>query len=414
MARFNISTGSGTGSSKKGGCGGAVMGVFIGLIMIPVGFYLAYYGEAKLVDHSRIFDGIEMVQPDAAMAMDGELVKFSGQPEAEFLTIEEWQGQALYWESNIEEYVREEDAEGEVSYRWKSGARSRNWVPSFTVAPVTVRPGGANPVGSQEVYSAYRRGFETGFHVRSAPASPEVGDQRKTIDVLDGTRQVIVLGQMSNGTVEGGRSFVVSVLNEQETFDALRSQYLAAYWGIKAGAVFLIFFGIMAVFGPLTSLVGYIPMVGDGLSCAFSAFAFAFAVVSVTVITVFMKAFWFLVVIALLGVGFLIFRGVTTPRTRPGAEESLPPPPGAAMAPPTQPGADSGTPASDSSAQGPINTVPRPTEPGEQAPSQAEDSESEETQLRPDEPVAGPKFCASCGGKLDSGSKFCGSCGSKV
>lgn len=405
MAGFNLRTGGSTSSSGGGGCGGAVMGVILGIIMIPVGFYLAYYGEAKLVDHSRVFESVSMSQPEAAKAMESELVKFSGQPEGEFLNIPEWQGDALYWVSRIEEYVREEDSEGDVSYRWKSVSSSPNWVSSFEVAPITIRPGGANPVGRQQVYSGYKRSFETGFHVGTEPGSPEVGDQRKTIEVLDATMQVIVLGAMSNGTVEGGRSFVVSTLNEQQTYDTLRSEYVAAYWGIKAGAVFLIFFGIMSIFGPLTKLVGYIPMVGEGLSCAFAAIAFVFAVVSVTVITVFMKAFWFLVVLAMLAVAFLIFRGVTTPRTRPGAAEpDLPPPggvePGQPMAPPAQPGVEPEA--------GAAAGVPRPVQP-------AEDEDA--VAPPPDEPAEraeGPKFCASCGAKLDPGSKFCRECGGRV
>lgn len=407
VARFSVGSGTGGSSRGKGGCGGAVMGVLIGIIMIPVGFYLAYYGEAKLVDHSRVFDGVEMVQPDAAMAMGGELVKFSGQPEGEFLDIPEWQGDALYWVSRVEEYVREEDSEGDVSYRWNSVSNSPNWVNSFEVPPVTVRPGGAHPVGRQEVYSAYKRSFETGFHTHTEPGSPEVGDQRKTIEVLDARNQVIVLGQMSNGTVESGRSFIVSTLNEQQTYDTLRSEYVAAYWGIKAGAVFLIFFGIMSVFGPLTRLVGYIPMVGEGISCAFAAVAFVFAVVSVTVITVFMKAFWFLVVLAMLAVIFLIIRGVTTPRSRPGDGDPTAPPPGGPYppegpAPPASPGVEPDP--AVAAPPPPSAAVPRPAE--TEAPTPSEEPQESAS--------SGSKFCANCGEGLDPGSKFCASCGRAV
>lgn len=428
MAGFNLNIGganigSGAGAAASKGCGGgcgAIFGVIFGLILIPVGFYLAYYGEARLVDHGRVFERIEMSQPDAAAALTGELVKIQGQPKGSFLSIEEWDGQVLYWRESVEEYEREEDSEGDVSYDWNSVSSDNKWVDGFTVGPIQVRPSGANPVGEVTVYSAYKRGYETSYHVNNQPNDPEVGDRRREIEVLDATKPVIILGEMGSGAIQGGSSFVVSTLNEDETLATLKTEYKMAYWGMKAGAVFLIFFGIMAVFGPLTTLVGYVPLVGDHLSCAFAAIAFVFAAVSVGIITIFIKAFWFLIVIAVLGVAYLIYRGATSPRARPGGDDStgggLPGPvmpPDTHAAAPQQPQPS----VSDTTPPGAVGGVPRPME----SPQSVEPAPDVHPTPPPQSPVeqaatedASAKFCANCGTALDPGSKFCQSCGHRV
>jgi len=382
---FNIgSRVAGVGGAKKGcggGCG-AVFGIILGIIMIPLGLYLAYYGEIKLVNHGKVFERIEMMEPDAAKAQEGELVKISGQPEGIFLRIREWDGQALFVRRQTEEFQEDTDAEGEVEREWNTIDTDEEWA-DFSIGSIQIRPAGANPVGEEEVYSAYKKKYETAFHVGTSQDNPDVGDQRLTIDVLDATNSVIVLGQMSGGGIQGGSTFVVSTQNEGQTMQTLKTEYTFAYWGLKGGAVFAIFFGILMVFTPLTWLVGHVPLIGNQLSCAFAGVAFVIAVVTVGVITVFLKAFWFLVAAAVLVIAFVIIRGITTSRSGPGAGPPVQP---AGTPPPAQP----------------VASIPtaQPT-----APAQPRESA---------EPEAGPKFCANCGAELDPGGKFCQECGHQV
>lgn len=398
---FRVGSGSAgvrTGGKGCGGGCGAVFGVIFGILLVPLGLYLTYHGEIKLVNHGKVFDGITMVQPDAAASMDGELVKISGQPKGDFRTVRQWRGDALYVHTSIEEYQEETDSEGETTREWNSVGSDTQWA-SFSVGPIKVQPGSnTNAVGEQQVYSAYKKKFETDFHAGTEPGSPQVGDQRMTIQVLDATKPVIVVGEVSQGSIQSGGptgTFVVSTLNEGATSQALHTEYKIAYWGIKGGAVMAIFVGIMLIFGPLTWLVGHVPFVGDSLSCGFAAIAFAIAVVSVGVITVFIKAFWILIILAVLVIAFVVIRGVTTPRGGPGAGATVPPP----GAPPVQPTAPPTV--SVPSAQPAVPPVSVPTatpEPPAPAP----------------EPEGGPQFCSQCGKQLDPDSKFCQSCGAKV
>ena len=196
-----------------------------------------------------------------------------------------------------------------------------------------------NAIGEQRVYSAYKKRSETDFHAGVEPRKAEVGDQRMTIEVLDASKPVIVVGELSGGTIQSGGetgTFVISTLNEDATSQALHTEYKIMYWVMKGVATLVIFIGILLIFGPLTWLVGYVPFVGESLSCGFAAIAFVVAVVSVGIITVFIKAFWVLIILAVLVIAFVVIRGVTTPRGGPGAGAAVPPP-GAPPAQPTAP-----------------------------------------------------------------------------
>jgi len=397
---FNIGSGAAAvgsaGRGCKSGCG-SVFGIIFGIILVPLGLYLTYHGEIKLVNHGKVFDGIEMMQPDAAKSMDGQLVKISGQPEGQFISLPEWDGQALYFRDATEEYEQETDSEGETTEEWNTKQSRSEWT-DFTVGSVEVRPGeNTNPVGEEEVYSAYKKKFETAFHVGTSSSNPQVGDQRRTIDVLDASKSVVVLGEMSGGSIQGGSSFVVSTLNEGATSQALHTEYKIAYWAMKGGAVMAIFVGILLIFGPLTWLVGHVPFVGDSLSCGFAAIAFVVALVSVGVITIFIKAFWILIILAVLLIAFVVIRGITTPRGGPGAGRATPPP----GTPPVQP----------------AQPTPQPSVPTPQAPRPSDAAPAATVppaQPAPPEAAEAPKFCANCGKPLEAGAKFCKECGHPV
>lgn len=417
MAGFSFNLGGGSiGSGAAGavghGCGGgcgAIVGIVLGLVMVPAGFYLTYYSEAKLVDHGRAFEAVPMIEPSEAADRDGQLVKISGQPEGEFLTIPEWDGEALFWRRTIEEYEREEDTDGEVSYDWNTESSDEDWA-EFSIGEVRVIPDGANPVGEKEVYSAYKKQFETDFHVGTSRDDPEVGDRRKTVEVLNAADRVIVLGEMSGGTIRGGSSFVVSTLSETETASTLKSQYRVTYWLMKAGSVLLIFLGLTSIFIPLTTLFGYVPLIGEQLSCGFALLALVFALVSVAAVTFFVKAFWFLVIGVVLVIAFLIYRGATTPRQRGGAETGTAavPPPGAtvASAPRPEPWA------SDAAEPGAAASVPRPVD------SHLDRPEDVHGPPRPETPVerkaTRARQCVNCGAVLEADDRFCRQCGEPV
>ena len=77
--------------------------------------------------------------------------------------------------------------------------------------------------------------------------------------------------------------------------------------------------GIMALFGPLMSLLGWLPVVGPGLRGGLVCLSLLFGAISVLLVTVLLKYFW-AVMAALAGfvVLVVVLVGVATRRRRPG------------------------------------------------------------------------------------------------
>ncbi|MFP3903541.1 MAG: TMEM43 family protein [Armatimonadota bacterium] len=339
---MNINVGSSGG--RSGGC--SIFGILIGLLLIPVGFYMVYYGEVQLVNHGDEFEAVEMMSLEDTTAADDTTVKFRGMPEGEHLDVDYYDKPVLYFKWVREMYERDEDSDGNVTYDWET-EESKYKIAPFSIGSIDIRAGSAKIVGAQKVFEGIRPNSSrsdafdptlTGRH------DPSVGDQRLTVEVIDIGKELIVFGHKAGSAIEqgggeAGKTFVVSALDDGATGDFLQSEYRLYYWMLKGGAVLAIGIGILMVLGPLTTLFGYIPMVGQGLNAAVGAFAFGFAIVSVLLMTLFLKLFWVLVALLVLGLFVVVVLGVRSPRQPPERAAAPTAPP----KPPARPAATSAT-----------------------------------------------------------------------
>lgn len=307
----------GPGQGAGGGCR-SIFGVFFGLFLVPAAFYIIFYGEKRLVNHGVVFERTALSQPEVAAKLQGGLVKVKGRPVGDFVEAPRYpKAKVLYWRTDIEEYKEERDSDGDIDQDWESVGGEKRWVP-FTLGPLKVNPQKANPVGEVTVYKAYKPRGASEFDPERWDSTPQVGDQRMTVEVLAADKEYLVLGEVASGSMAGGSSFVVSALDEAGTVAALKLEYKIAYWLIKGGAVLAMWLGLMAIFGPLMALVGWIPLIGERLSGVVALGAFAFSVFTVGLLTLLFKLFWLIALVGGLVLAFLIIRGVTTPRHRPG------------------------------------------------------------------------------------------------
>ncbi len=301
------------------GC--SLFGALLGLVMVPGGFYLAYHGEMRLVNHGKVFERVAMVPVDQAKAMGSGTVKLRGKPEGEFSTIERYDQPVVYYNLRVEEYEREQDSDGDVSYEWETKNSRTHFVP-FAIDGIEVAPEKAQVVGAKQVFQGIRpagRPYADYDPKWGETHSPEVGDQRLTVSVIPADQELIIFGDLEGGTIAGGSTFVISALDEAATTQHLKTQYVILYWLMKGGATLLIGLGIMALFGPLMSLLGWLPVVGPGLRAGIAFLSLAFGAVSVLLVTALLKYFW--VVMAALAVFVLLVLaaiGVTASRRRLG------------------------------------------------------------------------------------------------
>ncbi len=394
--QFNLGSAGNVGPvrSKGGGC--SIGGIFVGLLLVPLGFYLVYYGEIKLINHGKVFERVQMMSTTEAKTADGTQAKFRGSPQGTWLTVDYYDKSVLYFNRRVEQYEREEDSEGNVDYTWKSTNESSAKWADFTIDDIKIAPSKAKPVGAKQVFvgikpvNSWRDKFDptiVGSH------SPSVGDRRLTLSVIEPTGDLIVFGDMVGASVSSGSTFIVSALDEGATTEHLKTEYKITYWLMKGGAVFAIAIGILSIFGPLLSLVGYIPFIGTRITGAFSALAFGFAIVSVILVTLLIKLFWVILLLAAIGIVVGVVIAIKSPRTPPGvvAPEIGP----VAEIPPTA------TPPQAPPIPQPTPELPQVTPPPD--PVSAPPAASPTT--------AAPKFCSNCGAETKPENKHCGNCG---
>jgi hypothetical protein len=311
----NVGAANAIGGLPAVGCR-SIFGLLFGLILIPLGFGLLYWGEARLVNHGKVFEGVVLTTPDAAAAQTGALVKIKGRPAGEFLKAPRTGDSVVYWHKDLEEYQEDHDSHNNTTHKWHSLSTETKWA-NFKLGPVSITPEGANPVGEKTVYKALKSPEDKDFDAKKADSSPQVHDQRLTIEVIPSAQDLIVMGQMGSRSISGGATFVVSALDDAATAEALKWEYRLAYLGFKFGAGFALWLGILCFMGPLMSIVGWIPVIGDRITGAFAFAALFISAAIVWIVTLVIKLFWVVVVIALLVLILIVWRGATTPRQRP-------------------------------------------------------------------------------------------------
>ncbi|MEN6549848.1 MAG: hypothetical protein ABFE07_27720 [Armatimonadia bacterium] len=336
---FNFSLGNSGGvSAGTGGCAGcstgcgAIFGLLFGLLLVPAGFYMVYYGEAKLVNHGVVFARTAMLPVEAAAKVKEGLVKFKGQPKGEFLRVPRYDKPVLYWDTDIEEYQEKRDSDGDRTHSWESVGGETKWA-VFTIGPLKINPEKAKPIGQKMVFKGVKKRNAATFDPAVSDSSPAVGDRRLELRVIDANSPLIVLGDPDGQTCCGGSTFVVSALDEAGTEKALRTEYKVFYWMLKIGAGLAIWLGLIAIFAPLTGLLGGMPLVGGSLGAAFAFGAFVFSALMVAVATFALKFFWLVAILAALALVAVVAVGIGMSRKRAAAAPSaqiptvLPPPP---------------------------------------------------------------------------------------
>lgn len=334
---FNFNIGSGSGASTRGcaGCSsgcGAIFGLIFGLLLVPAGLYMVYYGEAKLVNHGVVFARTSMLPVEAAAKVKEGLVKFKGQPKGEFLRVPRYDKPVIYWDTDVEEYQEKRDSDGDVTRSWESVGGETKWAP-FAIGPMKVNPEKAKPIGQKMVFKGVKKRYSATFDPSVSDSSPSIGDRRLELRVIDAASPLIVLGDPDGQSCCGGSTFVVSALDEAGTEKALRTEYKIFYWMLKIGAGLAIWLGLIAIFAPLTSLLGGMPLVGGSLGAAFAFGAFVFSALMVAIATFALKFFWIVAILAAVALVVVVVLGISMSRKRVAAAPSsqiptvLPPPP---------------------------------------------------------------------------------------
>ena len=118
---------------------------------------------------------------------------------------------------------------------------------------------------------------------------PEIGDLRISYAAFLNDQSATLFGKQDEGELgpyihKNDTTLYRAYPSDRETAIAsMRTEYLTWLWGFRAGGFVLMWLGMMMVASPLTTLLGYIPILGNAGRLAIAAFALAVALVLSTI-----------------------------------------------------------------------------------------------------------------------------------
>lgn len=323
----------------------SVVGVLVGVVLFFASFFIIGWTETS-VDESRIV--LSALAVDAAAPppeAGGQAVKLSGKAEVEGPVADPdyLPGRSLiYVERTAEMYAWDEDEETETegdrkkttytydeewtsspadSSRFKHPSGHHN--PPQTIRGLEERCEGlvlgrlrvsggearfllARDVQRSEAGAGARPWFVS-RDGNSTEGSPRVGDERVRLRAVDTGADLFICGALSGDAVRPlthrrGSFLVVSPAPEGEVVRELAFEHAMVVWTGRVGGFLAMLVGMALMAGPLTYVLGFIPVAGKAGGCLLHG-VFALIALALTTATVLLvQFFWVLVALSLVAV----------------------------------------------------------------------------------------------------------------
>ena len=271
----------------------SIKGIGTGFIMVLIGFVILYY-SVGMKESSGTVAKLALTPADQVATTQVGLVKISGKPSVpSALAAPKTSESVIYYKYTTEEYRKVEQTKTSYKTVQKDGQDVQQtvetkeyvdtWVPvtttekwnTFKLGAVTVDPKSAN--GNYNLKSIYDQ--ETVAPVAANPtlitpityagktanAFPITKTREKVVGV-PADQNIIVIGEVANGTISAGDPFIVSNKSDAEIVKDLKSSENLKFWLMKGAAWFFLAFGLMSIFGPVFALLNILPGVGSALS----------------------------------------------------------------------------------------------------------------------------------------------------
>jgi hypothetical protein len=140
--------------------------------------------------------------------------------------------------------------------------------------------------------------------------TPKLGDYRIIFEYVPKDANLIVVGEISQNTINSGDVFIVSNKTDAELISDLKTSENIMYWALKILSWFLLTMGFASLFGPIIALLNFIPIAGKAASCAGGVVGGVLSLIIVVLGTLFIRYWWVFVVLVVVGmvvgIGLLI------------------------------------------------------------------------------------------------------------
>jgi len=342
--------------------GRSITGVLVGILMFFGSFAVLWWNEGRQ-DLSE-FVAQAVAVDAAAPGADQELVKTTAalsvaQPAAdpEYLTPGDWlvlarKAQMFAWveEKQTTTTKRGTQEVEETTYNYKT-----EWTadpqpasafyepgghenPGMTVQSAEFRAAGvrigaitvpfdqADYRGVQDLQitpqmllmpAAYEAAGNMLYLRQGSAAAPSVGDQRLAYSFVPTQGQFTAVGGYAAGSLkpyiyEGSETFLMLAPGTAEALQALlHGEHVTTTWILRIVGFLLMWFGLAAIFAPLTTLLSFIPLIG-GMGRGLVSLVMGVVALVLTALTIILaKLFWLLLILAVIGIVVMLVIGLS-------------------------------------------------------------------------------------------------------
>lgn len=119
---------------------------------------------------------------------------------------------------------------------------------------------------------------------------------REKVEAVLADDQLLVVGEISNNTIDSGKPFIVTNNSDEQLIGSLESSEKTLWWVLKIATLLLFGFGLYSLLGPVLLVLDAIPILGNigktGLFIVSMLIGFLFTIFSSLII-----AFWYIILI---------------------------------------------------------------------------------------------------------------------
>ncbi|MBN1325713.1 hypothetical protein JW977_01895 [Candidatus Falkowbacteria bacterium] len=250
------------GRQIKSTIGGRIGGVFIGLILILVSFYIVWKSES-FDRSSAVVNTLPVLSAEQA-AGSGGLIKVQDNVTSAPIKAPKEGKDVLYYQyirqelemvkrTETETQIIEKDGqdveqtiEKEVeSPEWVTKIDEKKWAPITLGGKITVNPEEANQV--LDLANIYELSEEK---------------VKENIEAVLPDGQLLVVGEIVNNKIEGGDPFIVSNKSNEKLIESLVSSEKFIWWLLKILTFVLFGGGLYLLLGPFLLILDAIPVLG--------------------------------------------------------------------------------------------------------------------------------------------------------
>lgn len=288
-------------SSRLGGIG-------MGFLLIIISFFVVWQSE-KFDRSAELVADLPVLSAEQAVGNTG-LVKVQDKVTSETIKSPRENKEVIYYrrtrqelkmviETETETRIIEKDGkdveqiiEREVERpKWVSTLDEEKWAQLELGGKIQVNPNGARKTLSlTEVYSHKEEKY------------------RESIKALLPGVTLLVVGEMDNNTIDGGKPFIITTNSNEQLISSLEESENRTWWILKILTALLFGIGLYLLLGPLLLLLDAIPILGNMGKSALFIVAIIIGVIF-TVFSSILIAFWYIILIILVAlIGYLIYQ----------------------------------------------------------------------------------------------------------